>query len=127
MRGYDDVPVFGQGDLCRVFYGKLVLHAYREHDYEDLVVEHADAVVVRLSGSPTADWYVASGMASLLRGSDPTDGVEPLPAHVADATVGAALAGCAVTAMFAAAAYGGIEPRDVAKAHDAVKSLKRGA
>ena len=48
MRGYDDVPVFGQGDLYRVFYGKLVLHAYREHDYEELVVEHADAVVVRV-------------------------------------------------------------------------------
>ena len=31
------------------------------------------AVVVRLSGSPTADWYVSSGMASLLRGSDPND------------------------------------------------------
>ena len=29
------------------FYGNLVYHVYMEHDYEDLVVEHADVVVVR--------------------------------------------------------------------------------
>lgn len=60
--------------------------------------------VVRLSGAPTADWYVRSGMASLLRGSDPNDELKQLPTHVADAAVGSALAGCAATAIFSDAA-----------------------
>ena len=46
VRGDDDAPVFGQGVLYQVFYGKLVPHAFGEHDYEGLVVEYADAVVM---------------------------------------------------------------------------------
>ena len=53
-----------------------------------------------------ADWYVGSGMASLLRGSDPTDTVKPLPAHVGDAAVGSALAACASVAIFSACSSG---------------------
>ena len=60
--------------------------------------------MVRLSGRRTADWYVLSGMACLLRGSDSQDIVKPLPAHNAEAAVGAALAGCAATLVFSVAA-----------------------
>ena len=36
----------------------------------------SSSLVVRLTGKPTSDWYVQSGMACLLRGSDPKDEVE---------------------------------------------------
>lgn len=73
-------------------------------DFEESALP-VESAVVRLSGNPLADWYVRSGMASLLRGSDPSDEVKPLPTHVADASVGAALACCVAVKFFSRAAH----------------------